>query len=211
LLAWFDRWVMGMTSAPIPEKPLLLSFESPREHGKGWRTLTGWTAAGSDPVHYEISADATLVDKASSAGPLTFQEPGDKGLVFTTAALDMDRVLIGRATLELRATLSGPDANFYLHLLDVDERGTETFVNDGYLKASHRSSHTEPSPVPMGQTLDYQIEIRPQHYRFRAGHRLRIQLWGGPADSLVQPTPVEVAVEAGPHSILHLPGFAGTH
>jgi predicted acyl esterase len=60
-------------------------------------------------------------------------------------------VLIGRPVLDLRATLSAADANFYVHLLDVDDKDMETLVNDGYLKASHRTSHTSPEPVRVGE------------------------------------------------------------
>ena len=110
--------------------------------------------------------------------------------------------------LALRAKLSAPDANFYVQLLDVDDAGEETLVNDGFLKASHRTSHTDPEPAPVGQAIDYKIEIRAQHYRFAAGRRVRIRLWGGAKDAVIQVPSVDVAIETGTHATLSLPGFA---
>lgn len=213
LLAWFDRWVMERSEVPVPDAPTFLSFEGPTGGGKGWRQLSQWLPQGSDFSSYELGSDGTLASKVSATKPLTFHEPGtvaQKGaaLTFTTAPLEADRVLVGRATLDLRATLSASDANFYVQLLDVDDENAEVFVNDGFLKASHRTSHARPVTVPPGRALDYHIEIRPQHYRFRAGHRLRIRLWGGPPDTLVQPKPVAVKVETGARSRLRLSGFA---
>jgi len=213
LLAWFDRWVMALPNTPIPEKPTFLSFEGPAAGGKGWRELSSWLPAGPDALRYELGSDATLTSMASATQPMTFHEPGDTtesgvSLTFTTPALEADRVLVGPATLDLRVTLSGSDANFYVQLLDVDDKNTEALVNDGFLKASHRSSHTDPTAVSPGQALDYHIEVRPQHYRFRAGHRVRIRLWGGATDTLVQPSPVDITVETGARSKLSMPGFA---
>lgn len=148
--------------------------------------------------------------------PLTFHEPGEAtaagaSLTFTTAALDRDHVLIGHASLSLRARLSAPDANFYVQLLDVDAADKESVVNDGFLKASHRKSHVEPELVPVGVATDYTVAIRPQHYRFAKGHRVRLRVWGGASNALVQPPPVDVTVETGKPSALRLPGFGAVY
>jgi hypothetical protein len=110
--------------------------------------------------------------------------------------------------LALRATLSASDANFYVQLLDVDPSNKETFVNDGFLAASHRMSDVTPQPVQAGQAIDYAIPIRAQHYRFAAGHRARIRLWAGAKADVVRPAAVDVTVETGSHSVLSLPNFA---
>ena len=108
---------------------------------------------GTAPLTYQLGSDQTLTPSAAAAQPIKFHQPaeatvGGGALTFSTAPLDKDRVLVGRPRLAFRATLSAPDANFYVTLLDVDAMGTETLVNDGYLKASHRTSHTTPTPVP---------------------------------------------------------------
>jgi predicted acyl esterase len=102
------------------------------------------------------------------------------------------------------------DANFYVQLFDVDGADQESFVNDGFLKASHRTSHTKPEPVTVGELTDYHIAIRPQHYRFAAGHRVRVRIWSGPSQDLAQPQPVDVTLETGASARLRLPGFAAS-
>lgn len=215
LLAWFDHWVMQLPNTPIPEQPTFMSFEGPVDGGKGWRQLSTWLPTGAAPSAFELGSDSTLASTAGATQPLTFHEPGEASqsgasVVFTTPALATDRVLVGPATLDLSATLSGPDANFYVQLLDVDDEDGESLVNDGFLKASHRNSHIDPTPVTPGQAIDYHIEVRPQHYRFRSGHRVRIRIWGGAMDTLVQPNPVDVTIQTGSASRLSLPGFGAS-
>jgi predicted acyl esterase len=56
--------------------------------------------------------------------------------------------------------------------------------------------------------IDYRIDVRAQHHRFVVGHRVRLRISGGAASTLVPPRePVEVSIEAGPRSVLTLPGF----
>jgi predicted acyl esterase len=220
LLAWFDRWVMELPDSPVPEQPIFLSNEGPAQGGRGWRELTSWLPQGPEALRYELGSDNLLAPQAAMTAPVKFHQPGEAtesgaSLTFTTAPLTEDHVLLGRAVLELRASLSGTDANFYVQLLDVDdmsenenENKTESFVNDGFLKASHRSSHTSPQPVSAGEPLTYKIEVWPQHYRFVKGHRVRVRIWGGPKDTLEQLSPVDVTVETGAMSTLVLPGFA---
>jgi predicted acyl esterase len=209
MLAWFDHWVMELPNVPIPDKPTFVSYESPKGD---YRELSAWVPAGTDVLSYALGSDGSLAEKASQTDPLTFHEPGEANamgaaLTFSTAALDRDHVLIGHPTLELRAKLSAPDANFYVQLLDVDASDKETLVNDGFLKASHRASHTTPEPAPVGEAIDYKLAIRAQHYRFVKGNKLRIRLWGGAKADLVQPAAVDVTLDTA-HSRLTLPNFA---
>lgn len=221
LLAWFDHWVMQLDGVPIPTEPTFVSEEGPRAADDtsgardSFRELSAWVPSGSDAMDFQLGSDGSMAPVASASRPLTFHEPGEAAqpnaaLTFTSAALSTDRVLLGHPSLKIRATLSADDANFYVQLLDVSEEDEETLVNDGFLKASHRTSHVDPEAVPMGKAVDYQIEVRAQHYRFKSGHRVRLRLWGGAEDALIQPPPVDVKVETGSHATLRLPGFAAT-
>ena len=53
---------------------------------------------------------------------------------------------MGRASVMFRATLDATAAHFYVELLDVGPAVDETLVNDGFLAASDRRSHTHPTP-----------------------------------------------------------------
>jgi uncharacterized protein len=210
MLAWFDHWVMELKDVPIPEKPTFVSFENPKGSSRGYRELSAWVPEGVDAITYELGSDNTLSLSATATAPVTFSEPTESNAAatFTTSPLDKDRVLLGHASLDVRAQLSAVEATFYVQLFDVDASNTEVFVNDGFLKASHRGSHTTPEPVPVGEPIDYHIAIRPQHHRFAAGHRVRIRIWSGPRADLAQPAPVDVTLITGSSARLRLPGFA---
>jgi predicted acyl esterase len=200
---------MDMKDAPIPEHPTFVSFENPKGASRGWRELSAWLPDGTDPLTYVLDGDGKLAETASAnPQPAMFHEPSQTGVAFTTDPLAADHVLIGRVTLDLPAKLSAPDAHFYVQILDVDASDKETFVNDGFLKASHRMSHVTPTPVPAGEVVDYHIVVRPQHYRFAAGHRLRVRISSGTMDALVQPDAVDIEIQTGDSAKLRVPNFA---
>jgi uncharacterized protein len=204
LLAWFDHWLAQLPDVPIPPEPTFTSFEGPTGAGAGWRELDGWDAGGAAGTDLELPPD----------GPRHFRQPAASddevdALTFTSDPLAADLVLVGHPSLTFRATLDAADAHFYVELLEVADAGDETWVNDGFLAASHRRSHTEPEPVPVGEPTDYRIAIRPHHHRFRAGSRVRVRVSGGPPSKLTAPpTPVTVTIEAAPAAVLRLPGFS---
>jgi hypothetical protein len=50
------------------------------------------------------------------------------------------------------------------------------------------------------------IPIRADHYRFVAGHSVRVRISGGDSKSLVLPTePVEIVIQTGEASTLNMP------
>ena len=211
LLAWFDHWVLQLAGVPIPAEPTFVSFEGPIGTGRGWRQLDGGTRPA--PIRpRSLGAGGLLgVDVAGGAPAVLSQpsEPDEPGgaITFTSAPLTDDRVLLGRATLDLEATLSAAEAHLYVELVDVDPDGAEVLVNDGFLAASHRESHTNPEPAPIGAPVGLRIDVRPAHHRFLTGHTVRVRLSGGGSDRLTPPQePVEVRIATGA-STLRLPGF----
>jgi predicted acyl esterase len=208
-LAWFDHWVMQLPSVPLPLKAVFVSEEGPRGAGKGWQQVT-WDRSASSRPHYQLSSDGTLAPASTASAVMTFHEPAEPdaaggSAAFTSAALSADHVLTGHAELHLRATLSAADANFYVELIDLDAKGHETLVNDGFLKASHRDSDTAPVAVTPGSAIDYVIRIRGEHYRFVAGHSVRLRISGGKSTSLVPVTEaVDIMLQTGSPSTLHL-------
>jgi predicted acyl esterase len=199
---------------PIPAKPTFVSFEGPKAKSSGWRELSTWVPEGTSPVTYQLGSGGALTLSASPGQPVTLREPsesnGNSGAAtFTSEPLDQDHVLLGRPVLDFRAKLSATDANFYVELLDVDQDNKATLVNDGFLKASHRKSHVTPEPVKVGESVDFHLEVRAQHYRFAAGHRVRLRITSGLRKNLVQPSAVDVTIETGAAATLRMPGFAG--
>ena len=199
----------GLPGVPIPREPTFTSFEGPVGVGAGWRELDGWhpTGDGAD-LHLAPMVARGRLDRAGprSASPARPDEHDDT--TFTTAPLAADQVLLGHPSLTFRATLDATDAHFYVELFDVDPDGDETLVNDGFLAASHRRSHTDPEPVPVGETTEYRVADPCAPLPVRAGNRVRVRMSGGAPSKLTPPpAPVTVTIETGDTAVLRLPGF----
>jgi len=208
LLAWFDHWVAKLPDVPIPPEPTFTSFEGPVGIGAGWCEVDGWDPTGRVGVDLHLGANGSLVLDGAAVGAVAFGH-GDS-LTFTGAPLAVDQVLIGHPTLTFSATLDATDAHFYVELIDVGPDDEETWVNDGYLAASHRHSHTHPAPVPIGEATEYRVAIRAHHHRFRQGNRVRLRVGGGEPTKLTSPpAPVTVTMATGATARLRLPGFTG--
>ena len=123
---------------------------------------------------------------------------------FETAPLDSDKVLLGSASADLFITSTAPDTDFQVTLSEIRPDGKEMFVQQGWLRASHRLEDSELStplrpfqshrigdttPIIPGQPTKARIEIFPFGHVFRKGSKLRM------------------SVEA-PHAVPDLWGFA---
>ncbi|MCK9899988.1 CocE/NonD family hydrolase [Frankia sp. Cpl3] len=234
LLAWFDHWVKKLPAIPIPPRPTFVSYERPDAGGAGWREIVNYSPRNTVGTRtLSLTAEGTLSEQttgqgtgtgsgvgvggassapAESAGAPTFHQPADPtapggSVTFRTAPLTEPRAVFGHPTLRLRASPSGSDANLYVELLDVAADGTTTLVNDGFLRASHRASHTSPTPVAVGAVTTFEIGIRANHYQFAAGHRVAVRISGGAANALTpNATPVDVTIVTGAEgSVLRLP------
>jgi predicted acyl esterase len=65
-------------------------------------------------------------------------------------------------------------------------------VSKGWLRASHREkddknstkqrpfyTHVNPQPIVPGEIYSYEIEVMPCAYRFKEGHRIRLEIVNG--------------------------------
>ncbi|MEX5635176.1 CocE/NonD family hydrolase [Parafrankia sp. FMc2] len=217
-LAWFDHWVKRLPHVPIPPRPTLVSFagSGTGTTSPGWREIIGYRPTGTTARSFTLNPDGSLGAASRAAGTMAFHQPQDPSsaggsLLFQTSALTTPTSLFGRPTLTLRAKLSGPDANIYVELLDIGPDGTETLVNNGFLRASHRISSVTPTPVPTGAPVTLTVPIRPDDWRFAVGHRIAVRVSGGAPTMLTQnPTPVDVTVATGVGgSSLTLPTVSG--
>jgi putative CocE/NonD family hydrolase len=121
--------------------------------------------------------------------PLDQRLEGPQGLTFRTPALEKPLDLAGPSSLHLVAASTAPDTDWYAKLSDVAPDGSESIIDEGALRASHRAvdpakstparpyhTHTDPQPVEPGRFYAYDVEIWPTAYRLAAGHRLQLRL-----------------------------------
>ncbi len=204
LLAWWDYWLMRLPGAPLPSASFT-SFEEPEGVSVGWQQLGDWPPPDVRETKLALTSDGRLDQKAAS-DDVTLQEPAlaelpilqDGSATFDSGVLGGDAVVAGSVVVHLHATLDQPDANFYVQLLDVAPDGTATLVKEGYLRASHRLSHTHPTPVVPGQPTDFDIQVIHEDWRFAAGHQIRIVVSGGdPTKIEPLPYPVTITIRTG--------------
>ena len=122
-------------------------------------------------------------------------QPG-KGLGFTSGRLTSDVVIAGPSSLDLHVRSSARDTDLQVTLCEVRPDGQETYVQNGWLRASHRKldrrrstaldpfpTHLEQdaAPLPRGRYALVRVPIYPVAHAFRAGSRIRVtvQATGG--------------------------------
>ncbi len=120
----------------------------------------------------------------------------DYSMAFETEPLVEDRVMIGHGSVDLWMQSTADDADLEVNLTEVRPDGMESFVQSGWLRASHRAlredatelrpvkSHYEEdaAPLPAGEWEEVRVEIMPFAHIFRAGSRIRLSV-DTPGDS----------------------------
>ena len=95
-------------------------------------------------------------------------------LTYTGERLTRDLDLVGElsATIFLRTELGHGD--LFVRLCDVDARGVSRNVCDGLIRL--RAGDLEPAE---DGSVEVRVTMYPTGYRFRRGHRLRVQVAAG--------------------------------
>jgi putative CocE/NonD family hydrolase len=94
-------------------------------------------------------------------------------LTFTSEVLDEDLDVIGEISAEIWMTSSRPNADVFVRVCEVDERGRSWNVTDGL--ANVRAHDGDDLGVPRR----VRVVLAPTAQRFARGHRIRIQISGG--------------------------------
>jgi putative CocE/NonD family hydrolase len=115
---------------------------------------------------------------AANSGPRD-QRPVERRpdvLVFTTPQLTGDVDVIGPVVLRLYASSSALDSDFTGKLVDVYPDGRAVILTDGILRARYRYSLEKPQPLRPGEVYELCIDLWATANRFRAGHRIRLEI-----------------------------------
>jgi uncharacterized protein len=146
--------------------------------------------------------DWEWVNGVAVIGPDGRVDPPRRVLTFTSAPLASDLEVTGPIVLKLCVSTTAIDTQFIVKLTDQHPqddaargRGEQppfTPVSKGWLKASHREkdaarskperpfyTHTNPQPLTPGEIYEFDIEVLPIAYVFKAGHRIRLEFANG--------------------------------
>jgi uncharacterized protein len=112
-----------------------------------------------------------------------------KGLGWVSQPLARDVVIAGPSSLDLHLRSSARDTDLQVTLSEVRPDGNETYVQTGWLRASHRKldarrstsidpvpthRHRDAAPLPRGRFTLVRVPIWPVAHAFRAGSRIRV-------------------------------------
>ena len=101
-------------------------------------------------------------------------ERRDDVLTYQTPPLADDLDVIGDAAATIFVRTEHPDADVFVRVCDVEPSGRSLNVIEGI-----RRLRAADQPSDDIGTRKVQIELTPTAYRFRAGHRMRVQVSGG--------------------------------
>jgi predicted acyl esterase len=153
---------------------------------------TGTADAYRYPLPSASVLEAGQVDaQGHQSGQLTWKSPVPPGgyLAYTTQPLAQDVVLAGPASLDLWLASTQSDTDVQVTVTEVRPDGQETYVQRGWLRASHRfldpdlstevrpyqtHARTDLALLEPGQPTLMRIEVFPFAHAFRKDSRLRV-------------------------------------
>jgi putative CocE/NonD family hydrolase len=106
-------------------------------------------------------------------------ERRDDLALFTGPPLAADLDVVGPVRARIHLRTEHPHADLFVRLCDVDERQVSRNVVDGIRRLERCTHPAEGVTVGPEGVLEVDVELAPTAYRFRAGHRLRLQVAGG--------------------------------
>ncbi len=187
-------WETSFTDWPIPSLTPTNYYLGP--NGK---MSSGPEPAGSDSYVSDPSARPARTLGANAQGDSWLAQPpynwqplaAGKGLGWTTPALSQDTFIAGPSSLDLYLKSSKTDTDLQVTMTEVRPDGKETYVQNGWLRASHRkidpalSTPNDPvqghleadaEPLEAGKFNLTRVQIFPVAHVFRAGSKIRINL-----------------------------------
>ncbi|HET6304628.1 MAG TPA: CocE/NonD family hydrolase [Myxococcota bacterium] len=97
-------------------------------------------------------------------------------LCYTGDPLAAPLDVVGPVRVVLHAASSAPDTDFTAKLVDVEPGGRAGFVCEGIVRARWRAGGAEPVWLAPDAPDELCIDLGPAFHRFRAGHRLRLDV-----------------------------------
>lgn len=203
-LRWFDTWLkhrsVGMEK--IPHVRAFITGANKWVESSDWPLTTTKPATlylGGDkkeatlmqkpvssglPLHYTYDPKVAEVDKklanpdpdhASLAFNLPKKAPGI--LMFRSKPLPKPLVVAGPIVVDLHFSTSARDTDFFVSLVDIDEKGnTKAYGQPGKLRASYLSGLSSPKPLVPGKIYQAKIRLWDIAHEFAKGHRIGLLL-----------------------------------
>ena len=124
----------------------------------------------SDPVPSPFGIGRPIpIDQRSLAGRKDI-------LVYQTEALTERVEVTGNPIVELYASTTAPDTDWFVRLIDVAPSGLARDVSSGVVRARYRNGFDKPELIRPGEVVKYTIRMKPTSNAFLPGHRIRLDI-----------------------------------
>jgi putative CocE/NonD family hydrolase len=82
----------------------------------------------------------------------------------------------GNAVVELYASSSAPDTDWFVKLIDVDPNGLARNISEGVVRARYRLGLDKAEFIELDEVVKYTIRMGPTSNAFLPGHRIRLDI-----------------------------------
>ena len=134
-----------------------------------------YTYDATDPTPTMGGSILSYVYPPGSVDVRTVQERPDV-VTYTTPPLEQDLDVVGPLRLILYVSSSAIDTDFAARLTDVFPDGRAIQLQNGMLRARYRNLQGEPALIEPGRIYRLEIDMWATANRFRATHRLRLDI-----------------------------------
>lgn len=201
-LRWFDHWLKDNDTGMMDEPAVNLFMT-----GSGrWNEGESWPVKNTRFTRFYLHEHNRLLEKEHlpEEGASSFEDsPYERGgVAFWTPQAVEETEIAGPVALELYAKTTADEVLWFASLLHCDAEGNERVLTRGWLRGTQRATdpattkpwqpqhlHTKRTPVPPGETVHYQIEIRPYAITLKPGERIGLRIKC--ADNEAPTTPLE--------------------
>lgn len=135
--------------------------------------------SGSDRYSYDPTDPVPSLHGAPLYVVPTDQRPLAKRrdiLVYQSPPLTERVEITGNPRVELFASSSAPDTDFFARLIDVAPDGMARDVSLGMVRARYRNGLDQPSLIDPDKVIAYSIDMDPTSNAFLPGHRIRLDI-----------------------------------
>jgi len=176
---WRDEPAWPLARSRAKELFLTSGGEANTPAGNGRLASAASMAEGRDEYRYDPNDPAP-----SLYGTAMYTIPADQRplasrrdiLVYQTEPLTEAMEVTGNPEVELFASSSAPDTDFFVRLIDVAPDGLARDVSLGMVRARYRESLDKFALLKPGEITRFKIRMNPTSNRFLAGHRLRLDV-----------------------------------
>ncbi|MEL6134072.1 MAG: CocE/NonD family hydrolase, partial [Bacteroidota bacterium] len=230
-LRFYDRYLKGVDNGFDKEAPVHIYVAH-----EGWRQETSWplerqvltpyflsssglqsTSPQSDSLTYQVdfstyggydkdSAARMIMYRAAPTEVMKRTELDKKCLVIESDVLTEDLEVTGHPIAHIWLSADQADADIYVYLSEVDEKGEAYYVTDGQLRASwaatydndvlaqnqldvkpelpwhgYEKAQWQEGILASGAPVELVFDLLPTSWKFRKGHKIRLSIAGADA------------------------------